>query len=85
MNANYLNFLGGQTVTIREILSRKKDPKVDLICFQVSLFESTEIIKVDVLSEKAELISVGTKIKFCNTDDAIGYSIWMFGYCPIEV
>ena len=51
MNANYFDFMAGQTVTIREIISRKNDSKVDLVCFEVALVESSEVVKLDVLSE----------------------------------
>ncbi|MBQ3408305.1 MAG: hypothetical protein IJH12_03760 [Clostridia bacterium] len=84
MNANYFNFMAGQAVTIREIISRKNDPNVDLVCFEVALVESSEVVKLDVLSEKAHLVSVGTVFKYCSSGDEVGYTIWQNGMGPIE-
>lgn len=85
MNANYFDFMAGQEVTIREIISRKNDTTADLVCFDVALVESSEIVKVDVLSEKAHLIAVGTVFKYSMSDNAIGYTIWKNGIGPIEL
>ena len=85
MNANYFDFMAGQEVTIRDIISQKNDTTADLFCFDVSLVESSEIVRVDVLSEKAHLIAVGTVFKYSMSDNAIGYSFWKNGLGPIEV
>lgn len=85
MNANFFDFMAGHPATIREIISHKKDPEVDLICFDVALIESSEIVKVDVPSDKAHLISVGTVFKYASSKNAIGYTIWLNGIGPIEI
>ena len=84
MNANFFDFMAGQAVTIRKIINRKNDPTVVLVCFEVALVESLEVIKLDVLSEKANLVSVGTVFKYCSSGDEVGYTIWRNGMGPIE-
>ncbi|MBQ3408748.1 MAG: hypothetical protein IJH12_06075 [Clostridia bacterium] len=85
MNANFFDFMAGQSVTIREIIRRKNDSEVNLVCFEVALIETSEIVKVDVLSEKAHLIHVGTSFKYSSSGDDIGYTIWKNGIGPIEI
>ena len=84
MNANFFDFMAGQAVTIRKIINRKNDPTVDLVCFEVALVESLEVVKLDVLSEKANLVSVGSVFKYCSYGDEVGYTIWRNGMGPIE-
>ena len=77
MNANYFDFMAGQEVTIRDIISQKNDTTADLFCFDVSLVEISSIpwltMQLDTLFGKMDSVRLKYNLncKITNGDSVL--------------
>lgn len=77
---NYLNFMGGEEVTIREILEKKESPEENLTYFVLQLHQTEENIEISIETNNANLIKPNVALFYAVEDDDVkGYTLWKNG------
>lgn len=83
---NYFDFMGGEEVTIREILEEKVSTKENLTYFQLALHQTEEIVKISIGTSNAELVKPNVTLFYAVEDeDAKGYTLWRSGLGPFGI